>query len=191
MLAECRGVTGGTGGAAHGRATTVSTQWRIRRRSAGLAAWVVAALLVAPAVQAAIDCSVSTAGINFGAYDPTSATPDDIVGNLAVTCTRVIFVDVFHVPFTVSLSRGSSTSFSPRTLRSGTNVLNYTSYRDAAHSQVWGDGTNSTVRLSDTSDFVWFQTSQTDNFALYGRIPALQDVRVGNYTDTVIVQITF
>ena len=162
-----------------------------RRRRAARAAWLVGALLAAPAAHSAIDCNVSTAGINFGAYDPTSATPDDIAGNLAVTCTRVIFVDVFHVPFTVALSRGSSTSFSPRTLRSGANVLNYNIYRDASHAQVWGDGTNSTVRLSDQSDFVWFQTSQTDNYTLYGRIPALQDVRTGNYADTVVVQITF
>ncbi len=169
----------------------MSARWRTRRHRSGLASWLVAALLAAPAAQAAIDCSVSTAGLNFGTYDPTSATPDDVAGNLAVTCTRVIFVDVFHVPFTVALSRGSSTSFSPRTLRSGANVLNYNIYRDASHTQVWGDGTNSTVRLSDQSDFVWFQTSQTDNYTLYGRIPALQDVRTGNYADTVVVQITF
>ena len=162
-----------------------------RRRHAARAAWLVAALLAAPVAQSAIDCNVSTTGVNFGAYDPTSATPDDIAGNLAVTCTRVIFVDVFHVPFTVALSRGSSTSFSPRTLRSGTNVLNYNIYRDAGHAQVWGDGTSSTGTLSDSSDFVWFETSQTDNYTLYGRIPTLQDVRVGTYADTIVLQITF
>ena len=150
-----------------------------------------AVLLAGASAQAAIDCSVSTSGINFGAYDPVATSPDDVTGNLAVTCTRVIFVDVFHVPFTVSLQRGSSPSYNPRTLRSGTNVLNYNIYRDAARTQVWGDGTNSTLRLSDTSDFVWFQTTQTDNYSLYGRIPALQDVRTGNYSDTITLQITF
>ena len=157
-----------------------------------LAGTVLAALLLAtPAARAAIDCSVSTTGLNFGTYDPSATSPDDITGNVAVTCTRVIFVDVFHVPFVVSLQKGSNSSYNPRTLRSGSNVLNYNIYRDAARTQIWGDGTNSTVRLNDTSDFVWFQTSQTDNYTMYGRIPALQDVRTGNYTDTIVVQVTF
>lgn len=147
--------------------------------------------IVSGAAQAAIDCSVSTSGVGFGDYDPLLSTADDSSANLAVTCTRVILVDPFNVSYTLSLSRGSSGTYSPRRMNAGTAWLNYNLYRDAARAQVWGDGTNSTGTVAGSASFVWFQTTKTNNHTIYGRVPALQNATAGAYTDTIVLTITF
>ena len=141
--------------------------------------------------HAAIGCSVSTSGVGFGDYDPLLATPDDSSADIAVTCTRQIFVDPFSVSYTLSLSRGSSGTFSPRRMNAGTAQLNYNLYVDAARAEVWGDGTNSTATVDGTAAFVWFQTSKTNTHTVYGRVPARQDAAPGVYADTIITTITF
>jgi spore coat protein U-like protein len=149
------------------------------------------ALLVGPPCWAALSCSVSSSGLGFGTYDQAAATPDDSTANIAVTCTRVILIDPFRVDYVVSLNRGQGPSFAPRRMRSGGNRLEYNIYRDAGRAQVWGDGTNSTQVVAGTANFVWFQTTQTNNHTAYGRVPAGQDVAPGSYTDTIMVKITF
>jgi spore coat protein U-like protein len=147
--------------------------------------------VVAGTAHAAIDCSISTSGVGFGDYDPLLATPDDSSANVGVTCTRVIFVDPFNVSYTLSLSRGSSGTYSPRRMNAGAARLNYNLYRDAARAQVWGDGTNSTGTVAGSLSFVWFQTSQTGNQTVYGRVPAQQNATPGAYADTIVMTITF
>ena len=147
--------------------------------------------IVSGCVNAAMDCSVSTSGVGFGEYDPLLATPDDSSANVAVTCTRVILVDPFNISYTLSLSRGSSGTYSPRRMNAGTARLDYNLYRDAARAQVWGDGTNATGTVAGTASFVWFQTSQTSDHTVYGRVPARQHATPGAYADTIIMTITF
>jgi len=147
--------------------------------------------IVSGGVHAAMDCSVSTSGVGFGDYDPLLATPDDSSANVAVTCTRVILVDPFSISYTLSLGRGSSGTFAARRMIAGTAGLSYNLFRDAARAQVWGDGTNSTGTVAGTASFVFFQTSQTVNHTVYGRVPAQQNAASGAYTDTIIMTITF
>ena len=165
---------------------------RTRRHPYWIAACVaLAGLTLSGQAFAAMDCSVSTTGLGFGDYDPLLATPDDSTANVAVTCTRVIFVDPFSIGYTLRLSRGSSGSYAQRRMNAGTAQLNYNLFRDAARSQVWGDGTSSTATVAGTASFVWFQTSQTINHTMYGRAPAQQNASPGNYTDTIVLTITF
>ena len=166
--------------------------YRPRRPLPWIAAWLsLAGCLVSSTALAAMDCSVSTSGVGFGDYDPLLATPDDSSANVAVTCTRVILVDPFRINYTLSLSRGSSGSYASRRMNAGTARLNYNLYRDAARAQVWGDGTNSTGTVAGTANFVWFQTSQTGNHTIYGRVPAQQNAATGSYSDTIVLTITF
>lgn len=118
-------------------------------------------------------CSVTASNINFSEYDVFTSTALDATGVVNVTC---------GVPYTVKLDAGvySDSGFITRKMQisGGFTTLNYNLYRDTARSQVWGDGTGSTVVQSGTA---------ATGFTVYGRLPALQTVRVGLYHDTVIV----
>jgi spore coat protein U-like protein len=162
-----------------------------QRRAQGRASALCALLLGPGTAIAAVDCSVSTAGVAFGAYDVTLATPDDSTGTLTVTCTRVILLDPSNVSYVLALSRGTSGSYLMRQMASGANRLNYNLYANAAHSQVWGDGTGSSVTVSGSLSFGLLLLSQSASHTMYGRVPALQDVASSSYSDAIVVTITF
>jgi spore coat protein U-like protein len=137
--------------------------------------------VVASATRAEAACTVSTTGVNFGAYSVFDPSPTDTTGTLTVRCTGLNFI------VTATLSTGSSGSYAMRTLRRGTETLNYNLFADATRTSVLGDGNGG------TSDFGWFLLigNQTRTETIYGRIFAGQDVSVGNYTDTVLVTVNF
>ncbi len=154
----------------------------------GAAAW-----LTAPVALAGIDCSVSSSGVNFGAYDPTVATPKDAVGTLTVSCTYVGTGGSTEAHFQVFLSPGLSGNYRQRQMASGVNRLNYNLYMDAARSQLLGDNSNSTERLEGelrVGPGVGNNT-RTTAYSMYGRIPALQDAKSGSYADTIVVTLQF
>jgi spore coat protein U-like protein len=67
--------------------------------------------------------------------------------------------------------------------------MQYNLYTNAGHTQVWGDATGGTVKISD-SQLVLVGTSQY-SYTAYGRIPALQDLPPGTYTDTITVTLNY
>jgi len=77
-------------------------------------------------------------------------------------------------------------------MKSGTNTLSYNLYFDAAFTQIRGDGTGGsqvgggTLTLTPSS-----RTQSVPASTIYGRIPAGQDVAAGNYSDTIIVTVTY
>lgn len=151
---------------------------------------VVAALLAAPAAQAAISCATSLTGLAFGNYDPTVSSPTDITSNLRVTCTRSLF-DPTSASYTLAMSRGGSTSYAARLLSAGAAQINYNIYSDAARSQIWGDGTSSTALVGGTITFTFLQFSKSATHTAYGRVPATQNASPGSYGDNIVVTMTF
>ncbi len=133
------------------------------------------------------NCTISTVGITFGAYDPVVAnktTAKDANGTVTVSCTN-------GATTTIGMSQGSnptgtSTAAAPdRRMISGADYLSFALYQDAARTTVWGDvGTPSVVTYTSTG-----VAASTIN--IYGRIPAGQDAAVGTYTDTVTATISF
>lgn len=132
-------------------------------------------VLVGAAPAAAAMCSVNPQGVSFGNYDPLSTSALDGVGNINVTCDAL-------VPLTVSLSSGSSGTYSERRMSSGFAYLRYNLYTDAGRNIVWGDGLGSST-VSDTGNNV--------DLPVYGRIPGFQNVPANAYADTIIVTVTF
>lgn len=132
-------------------------------------------LLVSARTEA--NCTISTTAVAFGSYDVFSATPRDATGTVQISCTPRENIDV-------TLSPGSSLVFNQRTLRSGSNILNYNLFRNAARTQIWGDGT------AGTSTFTGNNIRNT-TLTVYGRVPAAQDAAVGNYSDTVVATVIF
>jgi spore coat protein U-like protein len=65
----------------------------------------------------------------------------------------------------------------------GPYTLNYNLYTTASRTTVWGDGTGGTSTLNGLA----FGATHT----VYATVPARQNVRVGQYTDNIIVTLTF
>jgi len=134
-------------------------------------------------VQAVINssCNVSATTLNFGTYDPTSATVLPGTSTVSVFCTS-------GTAYAAALNVGSGGgSFTTRTIANGGNTLNYNLFRDAARSQIWGDGSASTFTVSGTGSGLL----TANNLTVYGEIAIAQDKPPGTYTSTVTVTVTY
>ena len=88
---------------------------------------------------------------------------------------------------TISLSKGLSSTYSPRLMSKGAEALSYNLYTNAARTNIWGDGTSGTtvyVRANPPNN-------SNVNVTIYGRVPAGQDVSAGTFSDTVSATINF
>jgi spore coat protein U-like protein len=161
--------------------------------AAGQLALLGALMLGAQAATAASDCSVSASGVAFGVYDPTLATPDDSTGSVVVTCTYTGPGGSDTANYTVTLSTGTIGSFAPRKLSAGASRLDYNLFRDAARTQVWGNASAGTAIITGSLKVGpgAGNGTRTATHVVYGRIPQLQDANTGNYTDTILVTLTF
>jgi spore coat protein U-like protein len=132
------------------------------------------------------NCTISTAPVAFGAYDPVSAnatTGLNGTGTVSVTCTN-------GATTTVTLGQGAnaaggSTAAAPaRRLKDGaTDFLTYSLFSDTGRTAVWGDTAGTGVPHTGTGTL----TALT----VYGVVNAGQQVPAGNYSDTVVATITF
>lgn len=142
-------------------------------------------------VQAA-SCSVSTAGLAFGAYDLLSAAPLTSSVTVRLTCMlQPSDPPAVLVGAVLSVSPGLSGSYSPRQMVNGTERMSYNVYTTNSYTTVWGNGTGGTgVR---TTSFVLNHANPTrfSDTTGYGRVPALQDVGAGDYADSLVVSVDF
>jgi spore coat protein U-like protein len=132
------------------------------------------------------NCSISTAPVAFGAYDPVvvNASADrDATGTVTVACTS-------GASAAVTLGQGAnadtgSTDDVPlrRMTDDGTNFIEYGLFTDVGRATVWGNDTDTDVAHTGTGAAV--------GLTVYGRIPAGQNVPAGSYTDTVVATVTF
>ena len=147
-----------------------------------LMAWIAlqGMLLVPNWAQAA--CGLSGVAIAFGTYDPTIATPLDTAGSVVYRCSQR------DHNVMITLNKGGGTSFAGRRMVNGADQLFYNLYLDAARTIVWGDGTIGSQAYVIGNP----QGNNVDlTIPMYGRIPASQNVKVGAYTDTIIVTVSF
>jgi spore coat protein U-like protein len=152
------------------------------KTAANIALFAIAMLAVAPAIaeaQLGLNCTIGTTPAAFGDYNVLSATPKTTTGTVTFQCT-------LGVNIIVTLSRGSSSTFNPRTMRNGAEVLNYNLYREATYQTIWGDGTGGT---QSHTQFAALLVPVT--VTVYGRVPAGQNVAAGSYSDSVVATIIF
>ena len=141
-----------------------------------LVPWLVA-LAFALTAQQGHACTFNVTGVNFGSYDVFSNTPLDSTGNIDVNCPS-------GVGYSIELSEGGGTQ-TQRVMGSGVHRLNYNLYIAANRAVVWDDATSGTVTVNGTG------IGGSVNHWVYGRIPALQNVHPGSYSDIIIVELTF
>ena len=134
-----------------------------------------AAVLGLTAQHASALCTLNVQGVIFGSYDVFSNTNLESTGNIGVTCAP-------SSAYSITLNTGAG-SYASRIMASGANQLSYNLYTDATYTSVWGDGTAGSGVVNGSG--------LSANHTVYGRIPARQNVPVGNYADTITVTITF
>ena len=139
-------------------------------------------VVLAPAPARA--CTISSAGVAFGAYDPQSAGAEDSAGTVRADCHPSVSAPI------VALSTGQSGTFAARTMTSGPYTLSYNIYSDSGRTIIWGDGTGGAVTVTMTGGSVSGGVRRFTG-TMYGRIPAGQNVGAGSYLDTIILTITF
>ncbi len=131
------------------------------------------------------NCTISTAAISFGAYDPIVAnatTPLDATGTVTITCTK-------GAATTIGLNAGNnsaSASGTTRAMKSGSDYLSYEIYQNAGHTTLWGNSGADLFTPAAAPD------KNARTFTTYGRVPAAQDVPASaSYTDTVTATVNF
>ena len=150
--------------------------------------WIVSAgAAQATCTGLACSCSVSTSAISFGTYNPISPSDVDVASAISVTCSVLIIGG--NVSYQIRLGAGASADQLNRTMKSGASSLGYNLYTDIARATVWGDGSGGTGVA--TMSYPIAIISRTDDFTIYGRLPAGQSVAAGAYSDTIIATVEF
>ena len=145
---------------------------------------VCALLALVPEDASAIRCRISVGPINFGTYMPLTTSHVDVIGQFEVRCQAQ------PGTFAVVLGPGVSGDQTSRTLVSPIGEsLFYNLYRDAARTQIWGDGTPPTFTVTGERTSGGRPTFY--NYPVYGRIFANQAPNAGQYSDGVVATVLF
>ena len=131
-------------------------------------------------------CTITSTAISFGNYDPLSSTALASTGTLGFSCN--FGVSLGGINFTISLATGSSGAYATRTLKNGTNTLNYNLYTTVQDTTVWGDGTPNTATVSSSYPST---NAPPVNVTVYALIPARQNIISGLYSDSITATVTF
>jgi spore coat protein U-like protein len=146
----------------------------------------VAMLLASTGAQAAAVCTVSTSGVAFGSFNPLAGQSADTTGTISVTCTGTAGDSA---SYTVTINSGLG-SFGSRKMYSGSDSLTYNLYKDSGCTQVWGDGSASTVSLSGSVTLT--SSSATNNYVVYSRIASGQRAaKAHTYSDSLLVTVNY
>lgn len=143
-----------------------------------------ATALLLPMPALAINCSITLTPLAFGMYTPGQFVPLDAVADITVRCVAQ------PGTYSVTIGPGTSGNQLARTLSAGGgDVLNYSLYRDAAHTQVWGNGAPPTFTVTGSRPRVGQPTVNVH--PLYGRVFAGQTPNPGSYSDSLLVTVLF
>lgn len=126
------------------------------------------------------NCTIDVADLNFGTVNDLTPTIDGATAG-SVTCTGIAPVSISFDPGT-----GGTSTFATRQMAFGVNTIDYNLYRDAARTEILGDGTSGTFTIDFTS------TGGADGFDVYGRTAAAQNPKpAGTYASTVTATVEF
>jgi spore coat protein U-like protein len=136
-------------------------------------------LLLIAGRASAETCRVEANGLAFGQYDVFRSSPTDSTSTLAFECTSG------GRPISIALERNWWEIY--RVLQSGSQWMYYNIYLDASRTQVWGDGSLGSQLYYNSNP----PKKKEVTVPMYGRIPAAQDVGLGQYSDNITVVVNF
>jgi spore coat protein U-like protein len=144
-------------------------------------ATLIAALHASEAFAQSPSCTISATSVNFGNYNVFNGANLDSTGTITYRCNATA------ANITIGLTKGASSTYNPRVMRKGSEPLAYNLYRNAARTNIWGDGTSGTAIYSRPNP----PNDRNVNLTVYGRVPASQDVSAGTFSDTITAIINF
>lgn len=115
-------------------------------------------------------CSIKhVSDISFSAYDVFSLSDNNSTGSFEVKCSGNDYNLI-----STTLSTGLSGNAQLRTMKYGSEILNYNLYTDETYTTIWQNR-----NVDEGTKYI------------YGKIPAGQDASVGSYSDSITITITF
>lgn len=129
----------------------------------------------------------ATSDVDFGnlTVGPLAA-PVDATGGVSVQCSK-------NTAYTIYLGDGNQRiTGGYRQMKNGSSLLAYQLYKNAAHTQVW-DATGGTGATGGSGGVNGTGSGTNQSLTVYARIPVGTSVpgTIGNYTDTVVVTVTY
>lgn len=122
-------------------------------------------------------CNINSGQLNFGNYNAVSELDSNISSGVVINCDTEQFL-------TININSGNAPDFNARhLLSSNEEQLNYNLYLDSGRTVIFGDGTNGSFNYSGTIK------DKTVN--VYGKIPKLQPIPPGSYSDSLELSIVF
>jgi len=128
-------------------------------------------------------CNISVPTVGFGSFNAGAVRTTSV--NATVTCSGLLSL---LVSYTVTFSTGSANIYNPRHMVSGTHNLNYNLFKNAAFTQILGNGTSSTVTFTDS--YVLGLGPVTRTYTVYARLPSQPLAFAGTYQDTITATVT-
>lgn len=134
----------------------------------------------------AANCTISTAAVAFGAYDPivtNLAAALNGTGTITTTCTTGSS-PVITLGQGANADTGSTDAVPLRQMANGSERMAYALFSNAGRTTTWGN-TSGTAPAAVTG------TGIAQNFTVYGQIAGGQNLPTGSYSDTVVATVTF
>ncbi|GGZ98103.1 hypothetical protein GCM10008090_03090 [Arenicella chitinivorans] len=145
-------------------------------------------LLVCARANACLSIDVTTTDLIFGIYNPLENTPLQSSFDVTVDCVTDGVVPALTTVFSLGLVANSEVSQGYRILSSGTDQLQYTVSRNYGAGPEWGALSSGRVF---SGRFAAILLPQAQVFRGYASIAPRQNVRVGTYTDTLVLEVAF
>jgi spore coat protein U-like protein len=142
----------------------------------------------------AAGCSVSSAGLAFGLYQPLSfpgkLTSADSISNagISVVCTGIVGGGLYTLALGPSIA-GPGDRVSTRYLvnSNGGDDMRFNVYTDAAYSVVWGDGAMGSLISGGIAS-----GDSNRSITVYGRVPAGQNtLKAGSFAGSLTITLTY
>lgn len=122
-------------------------------------------------------CSISATNLSFGTYTRTLV---QATSTISINCTNLT---AYNVGLNAGLATGATVTNRSMT-GPGSALLHYKLFSNSGYTTNWGN-TVGTDTLAGTGN------GGTQPLTVYGQIPAAQFTAQGNYTDTIIVTLTY
>ena len=123
----------------------------------------------------AASCTITSSGVNFGAYDPIDSLDTLGTGTIKFGCDTPVSANI-------ALSGGGRSTVD-HAMSNGSNQLGYGLYVDPQRTVPWGDGTGGSQTMS--------VDGTSGDRPIYGSIVARQRVSAGSYSDTIVLTVSY